>query len=201
MTSWLENTRVIPRISRVDLKPHAALHSTITQIACMHRTLCLHSRKASLPRPCRPTVLGMCAITNSSNPTPTWMPKEEGSIASVFSSLSAGSDPALPTRFSDLKKEIWRECLVQSWREVLNELEGSIEEVAARGTDVLELACMFATADTDKLTDYPVCSIFGFAEGTIDGSNLSNPGRRCPHCPGRRTKRGPHHPTSNLVTT
>ena len=67
------------------------------------------------------------------------MPKEEGSIASVFSSLSAESEPVLPARFSDLKKEIWRESLTQSWREVLNELEGSIEEIAAKGADVLEL--------------------------------------------------------------
>jgi hypothetical protein len=118
------------------------------------------------------------------------MPKEEGSIASVFSSLSDGSDLTLPTRFHDLKKEIWRESLVQSWREVLDELEGSIEEVAARGADVLEFDFISAAADTDKLVDDTVCTIFGFAERTIDQSNLTNPERRCPNCPGWRTKRG-----------
>jgi hypothetical protein len=66
-------------------------------------------------------------------------PKEEGSIASVFSSLS-GTPPALPIRFVDLKKEIWRDALMQSWREVLNELDGAIEEVAARGADVLKIS-------------------------------------------------------------
>jgi hypothetical protein len=116
------------------------------------------------------------------------MPKEEGSIASVFSSLSAGSDLTLPTRFSDLKKEIWRESFVQSWREVLDELDGSIEKVAARGADVLEFDFISAAADADKLVDNTVCTIFGFAERTIDGSNLRNTERRCPDCPGRRTK-------------
>jgi hypothetical protein len=81
---------------------------------------------------------------------PTRKPKEEGSIASVFSSLS-GSAPALPTRFSDLKKEIWKDALMQSWHEVLNELESSIEKVVARGADVLKLSITSAVARTDML--------------------------------------------------
>ena len=68
---------------------------------------------------------------------PARKPKEEGSIASVFSSLS-GSAPALPARFSDLKKGIWKDALIQSWIEVLKELECSIEKVVARGADVLK---------------------------------------------------------------
>jgi hypothetical protein len=47
-----------------------------------------------------------------------------------------------------------------------------------------------AAADTDKLVDDTVCTIFGFAERTIDRSSLTNPERRCPDCPGWRTKRG-----------
>ena len=80
--------------------------------------------------------------------TPARKPKEEGSIASVFSSLSGGA-PALPTRFSDLKKEIWKDTLTQSWHDVLNELEISIEKVVARGADVLKLSLPSIAAPTD----------------------------------------------------
>lgn len=80
--------------------------------------------------------------------TPARKPKEEGSIASVFSSLSGGA-PALPTRFSDLKKEIWKDTLTQSWHDVLNELEISIEKVVARGADVLKLSLPSIAAPAD----------------------------------------------------
>jgi hypothetical protein len=69
--------------------------------------------------------------------TPMRKPKKEGTIATVFSSLSGGVT-ALPTRFADLKKEIWQDALLQSWREVLEELRVAAEEVAERGVDVLE---------------------------------------------------------------
>lgn len=62
--------------------------------------------------------------------------KEEGSIASVFTSLSGDAVKALPGRFADLKKEIWKDSLVQSWREVLAELETAVDEVAAKGPAV-----------------------------------------------------------------
>jgi acyl carrier protein phosphodiesterase len=78
----------------------------------------------------------------ASSYTSTRKPKEEGSIASVFSSLS-GSAPALPTRFADLKKDIWQDSLVQSWREVLDELYGAVEEIAESGIDVLKLASTY----------------------------------------------------------
>lgn len=128
-------------------------------------------------------------MAHSSAPIGSWKPKEEGSIASVFSSIS-GSDPALPTRFSALKKEIWREALTQSWRDVLDELKTSIEEVATRGANVLELAFTPAAADADILVDDTVHTILGLAERTINRPNLRNPERRCLDCPGRRTKRG-----------
>ena len=77
------------------------------------------------------------ASTTTVTVHPTRKPKDEGSIASVFSSLSeSGTDPELPTRFADLKKEIWQDALMQSWREVLDELHSSIEEIAERGADV-----------------------------------------------------------------
>lgn len=77
------------------------------------------------------------------SPTRSTRQKEEGSIASVFSSLS-GDTPALPPRFSDLKKDIWTDCLSQSWREVCDELHGVVEQIAERGTDVLASAFMSA---------------------------------------------------------
>ena len=105
----------------------------------MHRSLYFHVRTASLLFKPRLAAPRSRTVTHSSTPIGSWKPKEEGSIASVFSSIS-GSGPPLPTRFSTLKKEIWREALTQSWRDVLDELKGSIEEVATRGADVLELA-------------------------------------------------------------
>jgi hypothetical protein len=70
----------------------------------------------------------------ASSYAPIRKPKKEGSIATVFSSLS-GAVP-LPTRFADLKKEIWRDTLLQSWREVLDELYVAVEQVAEKGANV-----------------------------------------------------------------
>jgi len=63
-------------------------------------------------------------------------PKQEGNISSVFSSLAGEAPDTLPRRFSDLKKEIWKESLVESWRGVLKDLETSTEQVAAMGSEV-----------------------------------------------------------------
>lgn len=63
-------------------------------------------------------------------------PKEEGSIANAFSSLEGQAPIALPERFSALKKEIFKKSLVQSWKEVLTELEIVTEEIIAKGSDV-----------------------------------------------------------------
>lgn len=106
----------------------------------MHRASCPRVRTSSVP--CTPL---LASLRLRSTHSPTRKPKEEGSIASVFSSLS-GTAPALPTRFSDLKKGIWKEVLMQSWREVLGELEGSIENVVARGADVLDFSIPSAVA-------------------------------------------------------
>lgn len=63
-------------------------------------------------------------------------PKAEGSIAGVFSSLSGELSQPLPARFSDLKKELFTDALVESWREVLEELEDAVEKVATKGSEV-----------------------------------------------------------------
>jgi len=63
------------------------------------------------------------------------LPKEEGSIASIFTSLSGEAAETLPLRFAQLKKELCKESLVQSWREVVDDLRQATEEVVAKGSD------------------------------------------------------------------
>ena len=62
--------------------------------------------------------------------------KEEGSISSLFTSLSGEASFEYPARFLDLKRQIWRDSMVQSWKEVLLELEAAAEEVATRESEV-----------------------------------------------------------------
>lgn len=58
-----------------------------------------------------------------------------GTIEDIFTSFTRPGPP-LPQRFSDLKKALFTDQLVHSWREVLDELATETEEVAARGADV-----------------------------------------------------------------
>ena len=60
--------------------------------------------------------------------------KSEGTIEEIFSSFH--ETPPFPERFAYLKKELWTEGLVESWREVLKELEGVTANVIARGSKV-----------------------------------------------------------------
>jgi len=62
--------------------------------------------------------------------------KDEGSIADIFTSLTNEEHNALPDRFSYLKKELWSDGMVESWREVLTALETAVEETAAKGSEV-----------------------------------------------------------------
>jgi hypothetical protein len=154
---------------------------------CMYHAPRTRVHKASLP--CRRQQASLRFRTITSTYTPARKPKEEGSIASVFTSLSGSASP-LPTRFSDLKKEIWRDVLMQSWREVLDELKDSIEKVVARGANVLQLAISSALARIDTLSslDDTFRKVLGLAERTIDGSNLRNSGGRYHDRSGRRAK-------------
>lgn len=68
--------------------------------------------------------------------TATRAAKSEGSIAAIFTSLTDEEHNTLPDRFVDLKKELWKDSLVESWREVLEALGPAVEEVAAKGSDV-----------------------------------------------------------------
>jgi len=68
--------------------------------------------------------------------TSTREAKGEGSIADIFTSLTNEEHNALPKRFSDLKKGLWVDSMVESWRQVLAALEPAVEEVAAQGSEV-----------------------------------------------------------------
>ena len=63
-------------------------------------------------------------------------PKDTGTIAAIFTSLSGKEASQLPPRFSDLKKSLWRDDLVESWRQVLNDLHERVITIADRGTEV-----------------------------------------------------------------
>jgi acyl carrier protein phosphodiesterase len=62
--------------------------------------------------------------------------KEEGSISSLFASLSGEASSVFPTRFLDLKRVLWRDEMVQSWRDVLTDLEAAVEELSRRKSEV-----------------------------------------------------------------
>lgn len=61
--------------------------------------------------------------------------KDEGDITSVFLS-STENKPPLPARFSDLKKELWKDSFVESWHGVLEALREKTGEVARKGSSV-----------------------------------------------------------------
>ncbi|TIA91080.1 hypothetical protein E3P99_01260 [Wallemia hederae] len=60
-----------------------------------------------------------------------------GSIASAFNNFSGKEDVALPPRFSDLKQSIFKENLVETWRQVLAHLKDAVEEVATEQANLI----------------------------------------------------------------
>ncbi|KAG5634131.1 hypothetical protein H0H81_003270 [Sphagnurus paluster] len=60
-----------------------------------------------------------------------------GDISDIFTSLTGEAAADLPPCFSDLKKTIWNEDMLQSWKEVLEELKVAVEEVASRTQDMI----------------------------------------------------------------
>lgn len=66
----------------------------------------------------------------------TRKPKETGTIAAIFTSLSGSEASQLPARFSDLKKSLWKDSLIESWRQVLEELHERVATITERGTEV-----------------------------------------------------------------
>ena len=63
--------------------------------------------------------------------------REGGTISDIFTTLKPGEEhAALPDRFSALKKEMFKDELVESWRQVLAELEGTVAEITEKGNNV-----------------------------------------------------------------
>ncbi|GAA6037624.1 hypothetical protein JCM8097_006148 [Rhodosporidiobolus ruineniae] len=63
--------------------------------------------------------------------------KSEGDISSVFSSLGGDAFVPLEQRFSDLKKNLWSDGLLESWRSVLTALEERTQEIKEKGSSVI----------------------------------------------------------------
>ncbi|KDQ56262.1 hypothetical protein JAAARDRAFT_70590 [Jaapia argillacea MUCL 33604] len=63
----------------------------------------------------------------------------KASITNVISSFQSNSPAAepFPARFSALKKQIWKDGLVETWRQVLAELEGAVEEIKEKGSEII----------------------------------------------------------------
>jgi hypothetical protein len=65
------------------------------------------------------------------------LPREEGSISSIFTTLTPGEgQTVLPARFTELKRDIFKDELVETWRQVLNELESTVGEIVEKGNGV-----------------------------------------------------------------
>lgn len=62
--------------------------------------------------------------------------KDEGSIASVFSSLGGDAFVPLESRFLTLKKDLFSDALIESWRSVLAALEERTAEIREIGSEV-----------------------------------------------------------------
>jgi len=63
--------------------------------------------------------------------------REGGTISDIFTTLKPGEEhAALPDRFSALKKDIFKDELVESWRQVLTELEGTVAEITEKKNNV-----------------------------------------------------------------
>ncbi|KAI3611953.1 duf1479 domain protein [Moniliophthora roreri] len=63
--------------------------------------------------------------------------KKEGDISLVFSSLNDSVSNVLPERFSQLKKDLWDDRLIQSWKEVIGELEVKTQEISRLGSEAI----------------------------------------------------------------
>lgn len=118
------------------LRTRAVLYPRKASKTCIPATLILlrkqHTTTASEPTPHSP-------------PPPTGSlrsPKQEGTIEDIFTSFH--TSPPFPARFSDLKREIWTDGLVESWRQVLKELEVATSNVIAQGSKVslLSISCI-----------------------------------------------------------
>lgn len=65
--------------------------------------------------------------------------KEAGDISSLFPSLSGKAPEPLPSRFSDIKRQLIKgneDAVTQSWHRLLASLKDEIAEVKKNGSNV-----------------------------------------------------------------
>ncbi|KJA28714.1 hypothetical protein HYPSUDRAFT_33048 [Hypholoma sublateritium FD-334 SS-4] len=84
-----------------------------------------------------PAVLGKQGSRRTMATAATRAARKEGSIADIFTSLTDESHISLPERFVDVKRGLWNDGLVESWRQVLQALEPTVENIAAKGSDIV----------------------------------------------------------------
>jgi len=90
----------------------------------------------------QPSFSGYRCLASAAAHPPRRAPKEEGSIAAIFTTLTGEEHSVLPERFTSLKRDVFHEGLVESWREVLAELGPAVEEISTLGSDV-SFSCPF----------------------------------------------------------
>ncbi|KAJ7181019.1 DUF1479-domain-containing protein [Mycena filopes] len=75
----------------------------------------------------------MSAMSSPSLETGPRRPKQPADISDAFSSLSSPDKKnVFPPSFAELKRTIWTDGLIQTWKEVLEELEVSAAQIAER---------------------------------------------------------------------
>ncbi|KAG6917418.1 hypothetical protein DXG01_002503 [Tephrocybe rancida] len=52
-------------------------------------------------------------------------------------SLDSAAPAQLPSHLSDLKKALWKEELLQSWKDILVELDAEVEAISSKGGDII----------------------------------------------------------------
>lgn len=80
------------------------------------------------------------AASTSTSGSAAQVTKAAGDISSVFPSLRPDYKPEpLPPRFQELKEKFFREnesALKRSWERLLPSLEGEVQKIKAKGSDV-----------------------------------------------------------------
>ena len=96
------------------------------------------------------------------------------SIASFFTSSSGEAAQAPPNRLANLKKELWKDSLVQSWGEVLAALEVAVDEVSAKGGSVSVTIRMAKLTFHTPSLDHPSSRLCRNRQGIVSRTNYGH---------------------------
>lgn len=105
------------------------------------------TRRSAVIRGLASVASNQATSLGSSAAPPPRVPKKEGTIQDLFTSLTA-EFKQLPERFVAIKKDIFHAKLTKSWREVLEELQNVTEDIATRGADVSNWIFTFSCFQT-----------------------------------------------------